>query len=124
MQQDSGLPAGTMHLKNFRLREELLKKFMIQRKGKKSAIRGLMKKCRDRDFILVGDSGEKDPEIYRKICKKHGDRIKGLFIRELPSRPMEEERMARLREFMGDGPCETFSNGKDLAEIAKPLFQS
>lgn len=120
--QKSGLPEGTMHLKNFRLREELFKKIMIKRKGKKSAIRSLLKKCPERDFLLIGDSGEKDPEIYRKICKKHPDRIKGLFIRELPFRPMEAERMQKLRDAMGDRPCETFSNGQDLAELGQTVF--
>lgn len=122
MQQKNGLPAGSMHLKNFRLREELLKKILVKRKGKKSVIRSLIKKCPQRDFLLVGDSGEKDPEIYFKICKKYPEQIKGLFIRELPFRPMDEERMGRLRKVMGDRPCATFTTGQELAELGKAVF--
>ena len=39
-----GFPRGTMHLRNFRLRDQFLKKFLIRRKGKATAIRTLMKK--------------------------------------------------------------------------------
>lgn len=123
MQRNKGLPAGTMHLKNFRLREEFLKKIMVKRKGKKSAIKSLIKKLPDRDFVLIGDSGEKDPEIYRKICKACPDRIKGMFIRELPFRPMDKERMRKLQEVMQGRLLATFSNGKELAELARPIFE-
>lgn len=34
-------------------------------------------------FVLVGDSGEKDPEIYADIVRAHPDRILAVYIREV-----------------------------------------
>ena len=36
-----------------------------------------------RRFILFGDSGEKDPEVYREIRAEFGDRIKSVHIRDV-----------------------------------------
>ena len=35
------------------------------------------------DFILVGDSGERDPEIYGAIARKHPKQIQRIFIRSV-----------------------------------------
>lgn len=37
----------------------------------------------DLRFVLVGDSGEKDPEIYADIVRAHPDRILAVYIREV-----------------------------------------
>jgi phosphatidate phosphatase APP1 len=34
-------------------------------------------------FVLIGDSGEKDPEIYREVVKKFPDRIRVIYIRSI-----------------------------------------
>jgi phosphatidate phosphatase APP1 len=34
-------------------------------------------------FVLIGDSGEKDPEIYADIVREHPGRILAVFIREV-----------------------------------------
>ncbi len=34
-------------------------------------------------FVLIGDSGEKDPEIYADIVRAHPDRILAVYIREV-----------------------------------------
>ena len=33
-------------------------------------------------FILVGDSGEKDPEAYSKLASKYPERITKIYIRK------------------------------------------
>lgn len=38
-------------------------------------------------FILIGDSGERDPEIYREIVKEYPDRIRAIYIRSIDQRP-------------------------------------
>jgi hypothetical protein len=32
-------------------------------------------------FILIGDSGQEDPEIYLEICRDFPGRIQGVYIR-------------------------------------------
>lgn len=115
-------PVGTMHLRNFRLRDQLLKKVIIRRQGKRVAIQRLIKNLPLRRYILIGDSGEKDAEIYRKICRKNPNSVAAVFIRELHDRPMELERWQKLKDRLPHGVCELFNNGNDLREKAAPVF--
>ena len=122
LHEDHGFPAGTMHLRNFRLRDQLLKRLILRRKGKATAIRLLLESMPGRDFVLVGDSGEKDPKIYRKICREYGSRIKAVFIRDVDHRPLDEERFHKLNQSLPDGRCATFSTADQLREQAEHLF--
>ena len=36
-----------------------------------------------RRFLLVGDSGEQDPEIYGAIARKHPEQVERIFIRNV-----------------------------------------
>ena len=115
-------PIGTMHLRNFRLRDQLLKKMIIRRQGKRVAIQRLIKNLPLRRYILIGDSGEKDVEIYRKICRKNPNSVAAVFIRELDDCPMDPERWQKLEEQLPQGVCKLFTNGVDLSEKAAPVF--
>jgi len=48
-------------------------------------------------FILIGDSGEEDPEIYLKIYEKYPDRVMAIYIRHVHSdaRKQEIEKMTK-----------------------------
>lgn len=117
-------PLGTMHLRNFRLRDQLLKKVIIQRQGKRVAIERLIKNLPLRRYILIGDSGEKDPEIYRKICRNNPNSVAAVFIRELADCPMDAERWQKLKEQLPHGVCELFTDGDDLFKKAAPVFEA
>lgn len=45
-------------------------------------------------FILIGDSGEKDPEIYHQIYKDFPGRIKAIYIRHVHSDKRKKELLA------------------------------
>lgn len=122
LQQTFRLPEGTMHLRNFRLRDQLFKKLSIRRQGKRVAIQRLMSCFPERDFVLVGDSGEKDPEIYLKICQRYPGRIRGLFIRDLDHRPMSDELFTAIKAEMGENQVARFRDGSDLQTLGETLF--
>jgi phosphatidate phosphatase APP1 len=44
-------------------------------------------------FVLIGDSGEQDPEIYRQILRKYPNRIRVIYIRSIDTKP---ERIAAI----------------------------
>ena len=46
-------------------------------------IKGLMEKFPDRQFTLVGDSGEVDPEVYNEIKKWRSAQVKEIIIRDV-----------------------------------------
>lgn len=43
----------------------------------------LMQRFPNRQFILVGDSGEKDPEVYRTIREKFSGQVSDIWIRDV-----------------------------------------
>jgi phosphatidate phosphatase APP1 len=47
-------------------------------------------------FILIGDSGERDPEIYAEIVKRHPGRIRAIYIRCIDRRPGRMTDLAAL----------------------------
>jgi phosphatidate phosphatase APP1 len=49
-------------------------------------------------FVLVGDSGEKDAEIYLRIAKKFPDRIRAILIRDIN----HNRRTARVRRLLDE----------------------
>ena len=119
---DVGFPGGSMHLRNFRLRDQLLRKLVLRRNGKVIAIRNLLKALPEREFVLIGDSGEKDPKIYRKICKQYPGRVKAVFIRDLDHRRFEPENLAKLARSIPAGICCSYQDSGGLRESAAPLF--
>lgn len=47
-------------------------------------------------FVLIGDSGEQDPEIYRRVVEKHPQRIRAIYIRSINTKPERLEAIDRL----------------------------
>lgn len=46
-------------------------------------------------FVLVGDSGERDPEVYGEAARQFPAQVAGIFIRQVPRDPPTEARYAR-----------------------------
>ena len=117
---DLGFPSGTMHLRDFRLRDEIIRRFL--RRGKATVIQKLVDSMPDRDFVLVGDSGEKDPRIYHKICRRYPDRVRGVFIRSVAHRPLQEKQTSKLAASLPRGVVAAFDSADELRESASELF--
>lgn len=62
---------------------------------KKEQIEGILKTFPDRKFILYGDSGESDPEIFSELNQIYGDRIVRMVIRDV--RGIQHEEPDRLK---------------------------
>jgi phosphatidate phosphatase APP1 len=111
-----GFPAGSMHLKWFRLRDELFKRWsIIRRKSKSGVIRGIVKRLPQRQFILVGDSGEKDPEMYAKLATRHPRQIARICIRQVDENPLDHARLAKIqRRYPSNVRIEIFRDPQQL----------
>jgi phosphatidate phosphatase APP1 len=93
MCETCGFPEGTFHLRNFRLRDHMLRRlFLVRRPVKGVIIKHLIRTFPQRKFVLVGDSGERDPEIYGAMARRFPEQVAGVFIRELAERPMDTRR--------------------------------
>jgi phosphatidate phosphatase APP1 len=117
-----GFPPGTLHLRTFRLRDQVIRRKASAKRRKSQSISKMIKSFPHRRFILIGDSGERDPEIYGKLCQRFGDRIVAVLIRELDDYRLDPVRQARLRVAAGRVLCETFSTADDLRGWTKSLF--
>jgi len=58
-------------------------------------IRAFMARFPKRHVVLVGDSGEKDPEVYAKILSEFPGRVDGVFIRNV-NREDQKDRYEKL----------------------------
>lgn len=83
--QDEKFPEGSVELKMFRLKDKSAVNFITadQFSFKVNAIRTVMNRFPSRKFILIGDSGEKDPEVYCEIARQYKNRVKYIFIRDV-----------------------------------------
>jgi len=79
------LPKGVFFLKSLKKGfRELVTSGKVGHNGhKKASIEFLLRFFPQKKFILVGDNGQKDMEIYLEIVSKFHDRIKGVMIRKL-----------------------------------------
>jgi phosphatidate phosphatase APP1 len=50
----------------------------------------------DLPFILIGDSGQRDPEIYAEIVRRFPNRVQVIYIRDVSADPKRDEAIQRL----------------------------
>jgi phosphatidate phosphatase APP1 len=113
-----GFPLGSIHLKWFRLRDEILKRWRFRKKGKGGVIRNLIKRMPNRSYVLIGDSGERDPEIYAKIAARHPNQILRICIRQIEANPLDNTRLANLQKrYQLPVPIQIFTDSSELGSL-------
>jgi phosphatidate phosphatase APP1 len=81
-----GVPPGPLFLKDWSL--TVLGK---HRGYKLGVIRRLLSTYQEMPFVLIGDSGEEDPEIYLQTVREHPGRILAVYIRDVTSGERDAE---------------------------------
>nr|WP_246351064.1 App1 family protein [Deinobacterium chartae] len=76
--EHQGIPAGPLLLKDWSLWN--LKAHTGHKLG---YIRRLLEAYPRLPFVLIGDSGERDPEIYLEAVRKHPGRFRAVYIRDV-----------------------------------------
>ncbi len=116
----AGFPEGTFHLKQFRLKDSsALDILASQHATKLAAITPLLDAFPQRSFILVGDSGEHDPEIYGQIAREHPNQIVGIFIRNVTGEKIESERFTTAFKQV---PAENWALFDDVSQIREQIL--
>jgi phosphatidate phosphatase APP1 len=112
---DSGLPDGSLFLKNFRIKDEsFFDLFASPLASKLPAISGLVERYPHRQFILVGDSGEKDPEVYAAIYRQYKNRIRHIFIRNVTAENAQARRYQDAFAGIADDKWTVFEDAGEL----------
>jgi hypothetical protein len=92
-------PAGSMHLRESTTWRTLVPGAEDSRAHKLGVIERLLAEFAQRRFVLVGDSGEADPEIYAQTFRAHPGRIDAIVIRDVTG----ESRLAERYRAAFDG---------------------
>jgi phosphatidate phosphatase APP1 len=118
---DIGLPAGSFHLRAFRLRDQLLRRLLwMRRSGKAAALASLIKSSPRRRFILVGDSGEIDPEIYGSLARRYPRQVARILIRAIEGPKCVDKRFRKAFRQIDRSRWQIFHQVEDLApELAE-----
>lgn len=119
--QENALPLGSFHLKRFRLRDtpSKLRRKTPQTGYKQSAIEPLFHDYPQRQFIMIGDGGEQDAEIYATFFRRYPDRILHIYIRILSDQPSE---LDRLHYQLRDVPASRYHLFKHPSEIRSSIL--
>lgn len=112
-------PTGTLHLRDFRVKDDRRwNLFASPRPHKLREIGALLARYPARHFVLVGDTGESDPEIYGELARSHRKQIAAILLRDVGaatwSRARRDAALAEVR-------CRVivFSKSAEIPELAE-----
>ena len=117
-----GFPEGSFHMKNVRTNPFESESYRdiwkliaagsqaVTFEQKVGQISTLLRQFPDRQFILIGDSGEKDPEVFARIRDDFADQLAEIRIRDVVNAfEMTPERLSGMTVIMPvadtDGTC-------------------
>jgi len=79
--ETNNFPKGPILLRDFV--NPFAKKYKPEKPQKQKEIINLLKAYPKLPFILIGDSGEHDPDIYTEIAEAHPERILAIYLRNV-----------------------------------------
>lgn len=117
--EECGFPAGSVHLRPFRVRKGGLRNFLKNGEDRKrETLRFLLDDFPGRRFVLVGDTSERDPEIYGDLARTRGEQITGILVRNVTGEPVDSERLRRAFVDVRPERVRVFREPETLADLA------
>jgi phosphatidate phosphatase APP1 len=89
-----GIPVGPLMLRELGLRQ--LFKLKQHSNHKLDKIERILRLYPHMQFVLIGDSGEQDPEIYAEVVRRHPQAVRVIYIRNVNPDPSRIEALDRL----------------------------
>lgn len=90
---NNDFPKGAILLRTM---HDLLGKTKSKKPKKQQEIINILKTYPNLPFILIGDAGEDDADIYIEIVKNHPERVKAIYLRSVKS----AKRINRIQELI------------------------
>jgi len=103
----AGLPKGSFHLKQYSGMLQGIFEPVAERK--KGTLEKIMSDFPERRFILAGDSGEADLELYTDIVLANPGRVLGVFIRDVTTTQLQGFFDSSVRGFKQTGKTGSLS---------------
>ena len=112
-----GYPRGAVRLRQFRLKDESFFSLFQESDAYKSPeIAAIVGGYPGRRFVLVGDSGERDPEIYGEIARRFPDRIARILIRDVAGADGLDTRLKAAFHGLPDDLWAGFRDAGDIVD--------
>ncbi len=128
-----GFPEGTLELQHFRLQDGDFADLVGDSRQKKLAVlEPLLAQWPQRRFVLIGDSGQADAEVYADLARRRPGQVAAIWIRRTPpagGEPAAGSDAARVRDLALQAkwsaafaglPAELWRVFTDPAELALP----
>lgn len=114
---EADFPDGAFHLREFRAKDKsLLELFSAPDDAKLAVIDTVVRTYPRRTFVLVGDSGESDPEVYGAIARKYQGSVAHIYIRVVPASRLDEARFAAAFRGLANSTWTVFQDPKEIRE--------
>lgn len=117
-----GFPVGPMFLTDWGPTERYLRRSGAEHK--RTAIRRLLDSYPSMPFVLIGDSGQRDPLTYEEMAREYPGRVALIVIRQVgdDDEPRNTEIRSRAEQLRGEGiPLHLVPDASDAAEVAHRL---
>lgn len=115
--QDNNFPVGSLHLRKVKVSEELFGASGTTQRHKLTEIRALLDQFPQRLYLLVGDSGESDPETYAEIVKDYPTQIVGIYIRDVTGQLAANDRYQKTFANIPPTLWHIFTKSDELASL-------
>lgn len=123
--EEAGFPEGSLHLREATAWRTLIPREARAQALKRAAIARLIGDFPQRDFVLVGDAGEADPEIYAAIARDHPARVCAILIRDPSGAGRDAPRYRRAFAGLPAARWQVFGDDEDwgavLSRCARPV---
>lgn len=115
------IPAGLILLKDLHVDlRNIWKSGGGSHQHKLSKIEMLLELYSGMQFILIGDSGQHDPELYAEIIRDYPGRIKAVYIREIKQMDEQRKQLLQTKIDVPDAPAIVFvKNTTEAMEHAR-----
>lgn len=118
MLERAGFPKATFHLKRFNLGDRTMFDLLADPEAMKvTAIEATLARLPGRPVVLVGDSGEKDPEVYGRVARAHAERVRRIAIRDVTGEPRAAPRYQAAFQGVPDDRWFLFTDPKELPPL-------
>lgn len=119
-----GIPKGPFLLQKYKANLwEVLRSGGGSHMHKVDKIRHLLEAYPELNFILIGDSGQKDAQLYAEVAREFPGRILAVYIRDVTGPGKKEARLRELSAEMKENGVDMLL-AKDTAEAALHAYEN
>lgn len=115
--ENSNLPPGELCLREFGIRDRSFLQMFDAVVHKRNALAAMVTRFPEQQLILVGDTGERDPETYAEFVGAHRERVRAVVLREHPGAAFAQSRRRLIADALASTPVHYFSDARELPSV-------